>query len=349
MELQIEVSRVLGYDEILRTMVFILLPYNPREHRHPNVSNSPTSQETLTKWYQDCLGNHAECRSLFDWPYIPHRLIDIGEPGHRWGGTQPLQLLMHNMAQLKEGISRQSLPRVFSDAIAICWQLGIRYLWIDSLCICQDSEEDWNRESGLMGIIYTQAIINIAATAAVNSDGSLFSSMGGNPSVGLISWGVVPGREYIVVENNLEWAKGFSHQPLLRRAWVMQERLLATRMIHFAGSELIWECRTLTATESYPVQVPSVLRSFHERRNRFWKTDFTEDDGAWSVLIQDYSKCELTFSKDKLVALSGLVSILNSRGLSRGRFFVGITWEMVRPSNQRAPSWSWASLDCPVW
>ncbi|KAF2186710.1 HET-domain-containing protein [Zopfia rhizophila CBS 207.26] len=400
MELQIEVSRTLGRDEIHRRMFFDLLPYNLAENHCPKTTESTTSQDTLSRWYRDCLGNHKECRPIFDGSYLPSRLLDVGEPSssepaklvtidngstidgknlhnrtpvyatlsHCWGKSQPLRLLTQNMRQMKQGVPRESLPRIFSEAITVCWQLGIQYLWIDCLCICQDSEEDWVRESSLMGKIYSHAIINIAATGSVDCDGSLFDATSGRPSVGLISWGVLPESEYVVVENNIEWAKSFLNQPLLRRAWVMQERFLATRIIHFAGSELIWECRTTAATESYPIQVPDVLRPFHDRRNRFWRTDFVEDDGAWSVLVQDYSKCELTFSKDKLVALSGLISTLKSRGLARGRCWAGMweadlpygllwtraamdenRWPRVRPGRYRAPSWSWASLDCPVW
>ncbi|KAJ4290558.1 hypothetical protein N0V90_010775 [Kalmusia sp. IMI 367209] len=269
---------------------------------------------------------------------------------------------------MEEGISHEALPRVFSEAIQVCWHLGIRYMWIDSLCIVQDSEEDWAKESNLMGKVYSHAIINIAATGAADSNGKLFNSAENSPSAGVISFGTSPENRYVVVENNIEWAKSFLNQPLLRRAWVVQERLLATRIVHFAQRELIWECRTIAATESYPVHVPEALRPFHDSRNRFWRTDFAEDDGAWSVLIQEYSKCELTFSKDRLVALSGLISALEERGLNRGCYFAGM-WEAdlpycllwtraavdqsrhpgARPDVYRAPSWSWASLEYPIW
>ena len=373
---------------------------NAAEHRNPQNTASTTAQETLLRWYRDCLETHEECRPIFDGSYLPTRLLDIGEPfspeptklvttkdgrtidgnnfhdcapayatlSHCWGKTQPLRLLTHNTHQMAQGIPRETLPRVFSETIAVCWQLGIRYLWIDCLCICQDSKDDWATESTLMGKIYSHAIINIAATGSSNCDGSLFDPTRESPSAGLVSWGPAPGSESVVVENSIEWAKRLLNQPLLRRAWVMQERLLATRIVHFARPELIWECRTTAATESYPVRVPDVLRPFHDRRNRFWRADFAEDDGAWSVLVQEYSKCELTFGKDKLVALSSLISSLQSKGLARGNCWAGMweadlpycllwtraavdksRWPRARPSEYRAPSWSWASLECPIW
>lgn len=373
---------------------------NPISHRGPRDTERAKSQELMLRWYRNCLENHNECRPVSDGSYLPSRLLDIGQPfsreptklvttknwstidekdicdrttayatlSHCWGKSPPLRLLTQNMYQMKQGIPRESLPRIFSEAIEVCWQLGIRYLWIDCLCICQDSEEDWAEESSLMGKIYSYAIINIAATGSVDCNGSLFDATTDCPSAGLISWEVVPESKFVVVENNIEWAKSFRNQPLLRRAWVTQERLLATRIIHFAKSGLIWECRKTAATESYPTQVPDTLRPFHERRNRFWQSNFVEDTGTWSSLVEDYSMCELTFGKDKLVALSGLVSTLKSKGIARSHYWAGMwdsdlpycllwtraamdqrMWPKVRPSKYRAPSWSWASLECPVW
>ncbi|ORY19521.1 heterokaryon incompatibility protein-domain-containing protein, partial [Clohesyomyces aquaticus] len=143
---------------------------------------------------QDCLQNHPECQPMFKGSYFPTRLLDLGqqllssEPpklvetkngigtefcspayatlSHCWGNSQPLRLLMQNKLQHLQGIPLSALPRVFSEAMTVCRNLGIRYLWIDSLCICQDSEEDWAQESALMGAIYSHAILNIAATGS---------------------------------------------------------------------------------------------------------------------------------------------------------------------------------------
>lgn len=358
----------------------------------PGPTAPVNSGTRLLEWYQDCLNNHPECRPIFDATYLPTRLLDIGqsylEPvrlvtfstedmqassptyatlSHCWGASQPLRLLSSNLSEFQKGIARERIPRIFSEAIEVCWHLGIQYLWIDSLCILQDSVEDWSRESQLMGVIYSRAMFNIGATGSTGCNDKLFSSADQTPSVGLIAW-EQDDAKYVVVENAIEWTKSFMNQPLLQRAWVMQERFLATRMIHFTKSQVVWECRTTAATETYPIRVPDALQPFHDWRNRFWRKDFIEDDGAWSVLVSDYSRCELTFSKDKLVALSGLVSALDATGLARGRYWAGMwdadfpycliwrrgaidpsKWCSARPDAYRAPSWSWASLDYPVW
>ncbi|KAF2439182.1 hypothetical protein P171DRAFT_476965 [Karstenula rhodostoma CBS 690.94] len=331
----------------------------------PEPTKPVNSGTRLLDWYQNCLDHHPECRSIFDASHQPTRLLDIGqsylEPvrlvtfstedmqpssptyatlSHCWGTSQPLRLLSSNLPQFQEGIARERIPRVFSEAIE------------------------------LMGIIYSRAIINIGATGSTGCNDKLFNSTDKAPSVGLISWerNHEPPARYVVVENAIEWTKSFMNQPLLQRAWVMQERFLATRMVHFTKSQVVWECRTTAATETYPVRVPDALWPFHDRRNRFWREDFIEDDGAWSVLVGNYSKCSLTFGKDKLVALSGLVSALEATGLARGRYWAGMweadlpynllwtrgaidpsNWCPARPSTYRAPSWSWASLDYPIW
>ena len=365
-----------------------------KEERGPKIEKA-NSGTRLHEWYKNCIANHNDCRPIFGGSYVPSRLLDVGtawssDPvklitfdaeylsdfkpfyatlSHCWGGSQPLRLLTSNLDRLKEGVPRENIPRVFSEAMEVCWHLGIAYIWIDSLCILQDSHEDWERESQSMGMIYSQATINIAATSSPNCEAPLFHSSQTPPTVALVTWEAFPQNTYIIVENEIEWRKSFMNQPLLRRAWVMQERLLATRVIHFTNSELIWECRTTTATESYPVRVPEALQPFHNRRNRFWSKDFIEDDAAWATLVADYSKCDLTFSKDKLVALAGLVTALDTAGLVRGRYWAGM-WEAdlpycllwtraaldcakwsgsTRQATYRAPSWSWASLDCPIW
>lgn len=58
------------------------------------------------------------------------------------------------------------MPQIFLDAISVTRELGIKYLWIDCLCILQDRPEDWERESAVMGKVYEHGICNLAATGA---------------------------------------------------------------------------------------------------------------------------------------------------------------------------------------
>ena len=61
------------------------------------------------------------------------------------------------------------LARIFQDAIQFARQFGIRFLWINSLCIIKDSHTDWEKKFEMMEDVYKDTLCHIAATAA--SDG----------------------------------------------------------------------------------------------------------------------------------------------------------------------------------
>lgn len=76
-------------------------------------------------------------------------------------------LTSKNVDKLVKEIEVGDLPKTFKDAIAFTRASRIGYLWIDSLCIIQDSEEDWHFESTSMASIYSNAWCNIAADGAI--------------------------------------------------------------------------------------------------------------------------------------------------------------------------------------
>jgi hypothetical protein len=88
---------------------------------------------------------------------------------HCWGNSQPLRLTKSTEAALRAGISNRELPRTFRDAVAVCQQLDVSYIWIDSLCIRQDDPQDWAVEAAAMRSVYTNALCNLAATGASDS------------------------------------------------------------------------------------------------------------------------------------------------------------------------------------
>ncbi len=96
---------------------------------------------------------------------------------HQWGGPEfPLPRTLESNLEdhTKHGIPYDNLPKTFRDAIDVTIALGYGYLWIDSLCIVQDSSEDWKKEARRMAIIYDNAILTIAAMDAENSSQGLF-------------------------------------------------------------------------------------------------------------------------------------------------------------------------------
>ena len=95
---------------------------------------------------------------------------------HCWGGIQPLRTTKHFFKQFKQVIRWEMLPRTFQDAITVARSLKIHYIWVDSLCIIQDSRDDWARECGQMAQIYQNAVVTLAAMGASNSTKGCFSA-----------------------------------------------------------------------------------------------------------------------------------------------------------------------------
>lgn len=83
---------------------------------------------------------------------------------HCWGKTQPLRTTSATIADRLISIPTADMPQTFRDAVLITRELGLEYLWIDSLCIVQDSQEDWEKESAKMGDIYRHLPATAGAT-----------------------------------------------------------------------------------------------------------------------------------------------------------------------------------------
>lgn len=143
----------------------------------------------MQSWIGTCKSHHTTChlRPRSD-KWLPTRLLDVGSDAeslpprvietsgtgaaiyaalsHMWGDVEtfpPLRAMKLNYEELKKEIPLRSLPRNFSDAVETCRKLGIRYVWIDSLCIIQDSSEDWKREAQMMHKVYKNAEVTIVA------------------------------------------------------------------------------------------------------------------------------------------------------------------------------------------
>jgi hypothetical protein len=140
------------------------------------------------------------------------------------------------------------LPQTFQDAITITRNLGYRYLWIDSLCIIQDSTEDWELESRKMGSIYRDALLNISADAAENGQEGIFKSArrGRQKSdqVVLPCYSLKRGLRGNLYASNTYFDEEPFRDPLVQRAWVLQESIMSTRKLHYRSRQLLWECAT---------------------------------------------------------------------------------------------------------
>lgn len=306
---------------------------------------------------------------------------------HCWGKIDFLKLTKSTLPTLQERILEYELPRTFQDTIYVCRLLGIRYIWIDSLCIIQDSKEDWQKEAALMHQVYANSYCNIAATGASDSSKGLFFN---RRETGLfpvdvdMSWAGRPSAWYYILDLSY-WQRHLTSPrkaPLNNRSWVVQERLLCPRVLHFGHDQLLWECRQMDASEEYPQGLPAVLQLDYFSGFKFTDAEFTGQKLArwrssnlvpkfhpyefWSRIVHTYSRCQLTNPGDKLIALSGIAKMMRERlddeyvaGMWRRYLASQLSWYVddcqqatgqlaIRPQAYRAPSFSWASLEAAV-
>ncbi|EHK25914.1 uncharacterized protein TRIVIDRAFT_79618 [Trichoderma virens Gv29-8] len=263
--------------------------------------------ERLGKWIENCSHFH-DCVSPTP-PSMPTRVLDLGSDcmssqtiklldthgrsgryvalSHSWGRTNyPFTTTRVNLQSRQTRIRPDELPPTFFDAVRVCWQLGVRYLWIDSLCIIQDDPSDWDNEAPRMSDVYSHAWLTISALTGLGSDAGIFPRMRmfeyismDNHSTGFTS--TRDFRDFAEVYTNLsfrqtsklwfgrEWLPassanrprvysignyGEQHDPLLleplsSRAWTLQERLLARRTVHYGKEQMYWQCCTCFESE----------------------------------------------------------------------------------------------------
>jgi hypothetical protein len=283
---------------------------------NPTVSEwtgSDVSLDQARMWLEGCVHGHQQCRAYYDilnlpqadgsW-FRPKRLIEITGNGmrlhetlnrpyqyvtlsHRWPSVADriLRLTTTNLPDFLfriPGDARDGFSQVFADAVRVCRHLSVRYLWIDSLCIIQDSPADWQQESGRMGDVYKHALFNVAAQSIEDGNTSVQEGMFRTrrlstlePWRGIASFdlsveawesGMTQIRERITKKSPVageyfllpeDWAKCFAGTSLMSRGWVAQERILSPRIIHFTRHELVFECYENIASEAWSRRHPA--------------------------------------------------------------------------------------------
>ncbi|KAN0102044.1 HET domain containing protein [Hyaloscypha variabilis] len=374
------------------------------EHKITAHTDSEGTTNLVQHWLSHCQANHPECnRNANVQNVLPLRVINVGKIGdpsvclsvsdlplrygnyitlsHCWGDADILKLKIENEAALRTGFAIKGLPKTFREAIQFTRALSVQYLWIDSLCILQDSLEDWRHQSVLMGDIYKNCFCNLAATSSSNSQGGIFVER--DPIVIKPFYLAIieksfdgrlarQGRYYVwdaeLFRNHVETA------PLNRRGWVFQERLLAPRVVHFS-KYIFWECKSLATCEI----MPTGNFAYYLGHNTFYtrllqliecasaqkhqatdqKTGLSKDAHyLWLDLVKKYSNCALSKEEDILVAISGIANIMESTwkdqyigGLWRSTLLKDLLWSTkgeLRLLRIPLPTWSWASRKGPI-
>lgn len=355
--------------------------------------SSPASFLKVKQWLSECEQNHEGCAVSAN-PPLPTRVIDVGsdygsqEPhlhlsdghhgryitlSHVWGKIATLTTTNNTISERIQGICLSEMPKNFRDAVIVTRRLGFQYLWIDSLCIVQDSATDWEIESAKMSAVYKNSSLTISAASAKNSHVGFLIAR--NPleqlSCDLRHLSTDGGETHKI---QIVWPPPRSgDNAISTRAWTLQELILSPRVVHYTISQdhtigqMIWECQKHTEPENGSVS--SIFGVYSRTIKRALKLAVEDSRSinaiykCWYYIIRQYSTRYLSYPSDKLPALSGLATEIQFytkdgylAGLWEGDLARGLLWaasgqdRLQRPTEvYRAPSWSWASVEGEIY
>ncbi|PBK64774.1 HET-domain-containing protein [Armillaria solidipes] len=357
----------------------------------PDVDSS-FAYDLIKKRVLECF-HHEHC-SLPQCARLPTRVIDCLDPNqprlfvskgikdhyvvlsYVWGEGQPNRLRNRNLDSYIEGIPLENIPKTIMDAITVTHKLGFRYLWVDSFCILQDSEDDKAQEIAQIRHVFRNSYVTIiAACARKVSDGFLHDR---RPTVGKLSRGesLLPFRCPDGSIGTMRLVMGGSTspipEPVNKRAWCLEERALSPRRLIYATHTLVYECQTIHDNMNgapnfvplyRPEDIPRLPNLIPPLSPAIPNSDLSADSEitqAWYNMVTMYTQRTLTRSRDRLNALASIAEQYH-RYWPHSKYFAGL-WEHQlpgsllwgnhhrgnyrrRPDVCHAPSWSWASRD----
>ncbi|KAF4627069.1 hypothetical protein G7Y89_g11087 [Cudoniella acicularis] len=342
--------------------------------RRPDKKLTPDLIQRMRSWLNECQEKHESCVRRCS-PVLPSRVVDIGDregsPIHLyvnqngtrgqyaalsycWGGDQPYKTTMSNLNSYTQELASSVFPKTLSDAIKVCRAVGMRYIWIDALCIVQDDPKDKAKQINQMGRIYKDATFTIMAASAKSvSEGFLGNTKVDAPEAKLPfhidedSFGAIFVRSCF--NNNPYFLDG---EPIFNRAWTLQEMLLPSRMLMFDSYQVMLKCGVndfdpAMDTYLYPEsrinsrtsREYGMVQNFHlenlakEYEGSFLtKEDFkgfterghSRQSQIWTSLMAEYSRRDISVIDDRYSALAGVTEELQK--IWGGKYIAGL-WE----------------------
>lgn len=311
-------------------------------------------------WLQTCLTQHVKCNQYQEaFQRLPPRVIDVGPPdgsrepflyspkeqrglyltlSHRWGDYSAIKTRLDNLSERSSCIPLHILPGVFRDAVHITRKLGVRFLWIDTLCIVQDDPSDWEFQASKMADIFRNSLMTIAAAADDCEKHGIFrrrTSQRNRPCA--IDFRLSHRQRALFQRPGQLFAFADRHEMVMAecplgvldtRAWILQEQALSPRMLYFTQTELFWHCSSINASESYPTGIPDLVYEHqghspaHGRTYTSFKRAVTSEKmrkGSVSraekykisrQIINSYSKRAISIETDRIIAMAGIVNLM---------------------------------------
>jgi hypothetical protein len=291
-----------------------------------------------------------------------------------WGTARTLISTTENVGLHSDGISISSLPKTIADAVRVCQAIDVHYMWVDALCILQDSREDWELECPKMSDVFANSYLTIGALDAEGAGEGFLHPY--DPEPNPVVQFTIDDAPFPPIGARLEKVprpKPIDVLPLLfSRGWTFQERLLSHRVLYFAKDQMSWHCQEHQLSDA----LWGDLKEEPLERQRLYAWGMTRvlvpDVRAlhmdplvihyyWQSIVKVFSNCRLTKKSDKLPALSGLAAHCHKM-IPEDEYLAGTWLEFpqmwlgwrtteastryaVQPETLDEPSWSWTSDD----
>ncbi|KAF1836176.1 HET-domain-containing protein [Decorospora gaudefroyi] len=313
---------------------------------------------------------------LTELPTLKNFTTDLGETpvapqyvalSYVWGTAPAYRTVLANVMQhrMHGGLDRvfHRLPKVIQDAIDLVRRLGIQYLWIDALCIIQDSARSWKLNAYNMDLIYGNAAFTICAADGPSATTGL-RAMHEGTGIGSEDQLIADCADNVRLVVSRPPEMHIKSSRWNTRAWTFQERLLSRRCLIFTGSRVYFQCRSTGMSEDI----------FADREGAGWSLDFMDAPlqtfrqlplrSIWVYMktVELYTARELTKQADILAAFSGVSNLMQQTmqapfvfGLPTSHFDLALLWEHFQPAERRRlnskaaegefsdfPSWSWS-------
>ena len=367
-------------------------------------TGSDRSLAIAKAWLQRCIEEHPSCR-LETKGELPTRVIDVGDEStppriyvskreqesyvtlsYCWGGDRNFCSLTTNIEAHTRNLLLEDLPKTIADAVVITRKLGIRYIWIDALCILQDSEEDLRREIAYMSDIYANSLLTVAAKVSGTYHDGCFRKRSW-PTSALYPLDIrlaagtrdkkscIHGRTKYSRTSNMNRLMALprhhssledKEKPILEtQGWALQEALLSRRLLNCGTDELSWSCMEATCSERVPEEVDSRTTNKWQHAVRcvlgtsfsgYQNSDHVNAEilfGYWLDVVSDFSRRKLSKPADKLAAIAGVQGAIGRvledvpvAGMWQNQFFLPSLLWHVATTDT---SQNGTAFRCPSW